>query len=215
MEAPRPGPGSSGAIRRADEAANADHPLRELGGEDREVTNDRAGEQAVRHLEEAEWLLRGFARHVATADRNASEEDQAALYSSVDAVRKELRKEVSVGVDGAELCAAWSRRWWEVPFGALLEALRARLDGASARREGSPGIEAVRRHLDVFEGVGTIVELREALVTRGVKVEHDPREVARVNVDRLAAVWRAVREIHLAWLLGPGLGDDGVAAGAD
>ncbi|MYA65077.1 MAG: DUF3883 domain-containing protein [Gemmatimonadetes bacterium] len=189
--------------------------LRELGGEDRVVTNGRAGEQAVRHLEEAGRLLRGFARHVATADRDVSEECQAELYSSVEAVRKELRKEVSAGVDGAELCAAWSRRWWEVPFGALLAALLARLDGASARREGSPGIAAVKRHLDVFEGVGTIDELREALVTRGVEVEHDPREVARDNVDRLARVWRSVRELHLAWLLSRGLGEDGMAAGAD
>ena len=165
------------------------------------------------------WRKRGgccapFAQHAATADRSVSEEDQVALYSDVEAVLKELRKEASAGVDGSGLCAAWSRLWWEVPFGAVLEALRARLDGASARREGSPGIEAVRRHLDVFEGVGTIAEFQDALVTRGVEVEHDPREVARDNVDRLARVWRSVRELHLAWLLGRGLGE-GVAAGAD
>ncbi len=188
--------------------------LQELGGEYREVTNGRAGEQVVGSLKEAGWLLRAFARHVAMAGPAVSEEDQAALYSGVEAVRKELREEASAGADGSEPCAAWSRCWWEVPFGAVLEVLGARLDGASARPEGSPGIEAVRRHLDVFEGVGTIAEFRDALVTRGVEVEHDPREVARDNVDRLARVWRSVRELHLAWLLGRGLGE-GVAAGAD
>ena len=191
--------------------------LRELGGEHREVTNGRAGEQAVGllKLKEVGQLLRAFARHVAMAGPAVSEEDRAGLYLGVEAVRKKLRNEASAGVNASELCAAWSRRWWEVPIGAVLEALRARLDGASARREGSPGVEAARRHLDVFEGVGTIAEFREALVTRGVEVENDPREVARHNVNGLANVWRSVCEIHLAWLLARGLGEDGVAVGAD
>ena len=184
--------------------------LRELGGEYREVENAQAGEQVVRHLEEAGWLLRAFARHVATADSAVSEDDRAELYLKIEGVRKRLRQEAATNGGGEDGGANWSRRWWQVPFRAVLDALRARYES----------IEAARSYLGAFDGVGTIAELQTALVGRrilemGVEVERDPRVVARDNEDQLDSVLRSVRELYRAWLLRRGHGRDGGGGDAD
>ena len=183
--------------------------LQELGGEYREVENAQAGEQVVRHLEEAGWLLRAFARHVATADSAVAEGDRAKLYSAIEAVPRELRREAATsggGLGGGHGGGApWFRRWWKVPFGAVVDALRARYGG----------IEVARPHLGAFDGVGTIAALRVELVEVGVDVERDPRAVARDNVNRLDRVVRSVRHLYRAWLLRRGHGREGGGAEAE
>ena len=161
--------------------------LQALGGEYGPVENDRADDQAKRHLEEAARSLRAFARHVATTARNGPKhDDQARLFSEINAVHEHLGK----GAIWPRLYTEWSQRWWEVPFGAVLGALRLRYEG----------IPAVKPYLEGLAGVRTIDEFNSELQRQGVALEPDPLEVARDNWHRLNGVVRSVWVVYEAWL---------------
>ena len=160
--------------------------LRALSGEYVQVENDRAKDQAKRHLEEAARSLRAFARYVATADPTVPRDDQARLFSEINAVHESLE----MGAEWPSLCVQWSLRWWEVPFDAVLGALRARYEA----------IPALQPYPQVFEDVRTIEELNSALERQKVTLEPDPLTVARDNWHRLNGVVRSVWGVYEAWL---------------
>lgn len=131
------------------------------------------------------------------------ENGQAELNLKIEAVPRELREETVTNGGGRGGGANWSRQWWKVPFGAVVDALRVRFEG----------IEAGIPNLGRFDDVGTIAGLRAALVEMDVDVKRDPLEVARGNAAQLDSVVRSVRELHRAWLLSRGHGLEG--SGAD
>ena len=159
-----------------------------LGDEYLEVENHRAKDQARRHVEAAAESLRGLARHIATTGRNLpGMGDQGELFAKINSVRERLERSEA----WTRACSEWSRRWWEVPFDAVLGVLRARYEA----------ISAVKPHvLEAFEGVRTIEEFNVALRQQGVTLEPDPLRVARDNWHRLERVVRSMWRVFEAWL---------------
>ena len=152
--------------------------LQALGEGYRPVENDRAEDQARRHLEEAARTLRTFARHVATTAPDGAD-GRARLFAAIDSASERV-----------EWDDAWSLRWWEVPFSAVLGELHARYEE----------IPGVRLQLGAFEEARTIDEFKSALEKQGVALNPDPLEVARGNQERLHVAFRSVWEIYEAWL---------------
>ena len=151
------------------------------------VRNVYAGDQARRYLDQAARSLRTFARHVARAAHNtsgdgdhASRDREAAFFSEVTAVHEG----VETTADWRGRCAEWSDRWWEVPFDAVLTALRARYQTI-------PRVDG--RHLEAFEDVTTMDSFNAALAKQGVDLEIDPLDIALDNWHRLRAIVRPAR----------------------
>ena len=159
---------------------NWNDALRDLGGEYFPVGNNHSEDQVRRHLEEASRPLRAFARHVATTAPNLpTMDDKAKIFSEMRAAH-----------EGVEMDAEWARRWWKVPFDAVLSALRTRYEG----------IPAVKPFLGTFDGVRTIDQLNSSLKRKGVTLEPDPLEISRRNQQRLDVVVQSVCELYEAWL---------------
>ena len=160
--------------------------LRELGGECLRVENGRAQDQAQRHLDVAARPLRAFAQYVAIAEGEADEDHQAKRFFEINAVHEGLEKDP----EWSRLCAKWSRQWWEVPFCAVIDALRERYER----------IRAAKAHLDAFEGLRGIDDLNTVLERQGANLEPDPLDVARRNQHGLRHVLRSMWELCEAWL---------------
>lgn len=159
---------------------NWNDALRELGGDYLPVGNKHSEDQVRRHLEEAARPLRAFARHVATTAPNLpTTDDKAKVFSKIRTAH-----------EGVEMDAEWARRWWMVPFDAVLCALCTQYDS----------IPAVKPFLGIFDGVRTIDELNLSLKRQRVALEPDPLEIARHNRQRLDALVQSVRELYEAWL---------------
>ena len=151
-----------------------------------QVHNLHSDAQAKRYLDEAAPLLRAFARHVAEADAQVPIEDQGKLFSKITQVHERLEG----STEWTRLCAQWSGSHWRVPFIAVLDILRARFTK----------IQEAELHCAVLDGVTTIGSLRSALKDKDVRLDPDPREVARDNQYRLDRVVRELRECYEAWL---------------
>ena len=160
--------------------------LQAIGGQYEPVQNADAEEQARRLLDEAARPLRSFARHVARADPGGAEGKPAAVIFSE---MNQTYTDFGNGPWWPQLCDEWSRRWWVVPLGAVLDALRARYGR----------ISAAKPHLRALENVATIAGLRSRLEQHGVGLEPDPLETARRNQDRLDHTVRSVRELYESW----------------
>ena len=137
------------------------------------VENRRAGEQTKAHLEEAMPLLRGLARHVAVETGNPD------LFLNLEAVHQNFKG----GND-------WSTRWWKVPFGAVIDELRA----------GYVEIPGAEHHLEVLEGAGTIDDLRTAFQAKGIAIAPNPYETADLNKKKLDEVLLSVYDLHWVWV---------------
>lgn len=137
------------------------------------VENREAEEQTAAHLEAAAPLLRGFARHVAleVGDPN--------LFHEMEAVRQ------AFGSDDA-----WSTRWWQVPFEAVIDGL------CSSYREG-PGAAV---DLDVLRNAVTVEDLYAVFQRRNIEVDPDPYETARLNRNKLEDALFRVHDLRRAWL---------------
>ena len=147
--------------------------LASLGDRYVPVENHRAGEQTRAHLEEAKPLLRALARHVAV------EADDPELFHRIEEVSQNL-----------ETDSDWATRWWEVPFGPVLDVLRA----------GCARIPGIERHLEVIEKVSTIDELRAVFQRRSVEIDPDPYETAGRNQVRLTDMRVQLRDVYRAWV---------------
>ena len=137
------------------------------------VQNHSVSEQTTAHLEEAKALLRGLAQHVAV------ESGQPDLFHRIEKVSQNFASD-----------ADWARRWWEVPFNAILSALRDRYAEI-------PGVEP---HLKVLEDAGTVDELRKRFEQRRIKLAPDPYDTADGNMKRLEGVLTDVHDLHQAWM---------------
>ena len=174
---------------------NWNDALKALGGEYFPVENSYSEDQAKRHLEEAARPLRAFDRHVATTAPNLpTMDDKAKVFSEIQAARERV-----------EMDTEWARHWWEVPFDALLGALRIRYES----------IPAVKPYLVTFDGVRTIDEFNSSLKRQGVTLESDPLEIARRNQQRLDVVVQSMRELYEAWLEKGGADSTQTAEGSE
>ena len=172
-------------LREAAELPKWNAALQALGGEYAPVKNARAKSQAQRHLEEAAPSLRALARQVAMA-ADGPVGEQAQLFAKINNVHEHIEADA----DWPRLCEEWSSRWWKVPLGVVLGAMRPRYER----------FPAVMAHVEAFEDIETIDEFKSVLETCGVTLEPDPLEVAGSNRRRLDVAIRKVRAIHRAWL---------------
>ena len=146
--------------------------LERFGNEYEPVENNDLDEQTSAHLESLRPLLQAVSRRVAI------EADEPDLFPKIeDATREFSAPDV------------WSKRWWEVPFSAVLDALYGRC------REAVAEINA-----EALPGAASVGELRDALVERGVEIDLDPYETARVNADRFSKVLLQVHDLHRIWV---------------
>ena len=146
--------------------------LERLGDEYEAVANKDVDEQTSLHLEGLRPLLQALSRHVAI---KAGDPD---LFPKIEAAFRNLNAPDD-----------WSKRWWEVPFSAALGALYGHCRDAVAGvdPEALPEAESVR-------------ELRDALVERGVEIDVDPYETARVNREGFGKALLEVHDLHRAWV---------------
>lgn len=156
--------------------------LEALGGEYTPVENEHAADQTTGHLMRAARWLSAFARHVANESPGVT--DPARLFSDIRAVHEDFVMD-----------PRWSRRWWTVPFRAVLGALRDRYEG----------IPETQEHLGAFAGADGSKEFgprefREALKGQGVALEPDPLDVAHRNERRVRRVFRRMWRVYQAWL---------------
>ena len=147
--------------------------LENLGDRHETVQNQNVPEQTTAYLEEAKTLLRGLARHIAV------ESGQPDLFGRIEKVSQNFAGD-----------ADWARRWWEVPFDVVLNALRDRYTEI-------PGIEP---HLRVLEDAGTVDELRRRFEQRRIEIAPDPYETADGNMKRLEGMLTDVHDLHEAWM---------------
>ncbi|MCY4159972.1 MAG: DUF3883 domain-containing protein [Bacteroidetes bacterium] len=172
-------------LREAAELPKWNAALQALGGEYAPVKNARAKSQAQRHLKVAAPSLRALARQVAMA-ADGPVGEQAQLFAKINNVHEHIEADA----DWSRLCEEWSSRWWKVPLGVVLGAMRPRYEQ----------FPAVMAHVEAFEDIETIDEFKSVLETCGVTLEPDPLEVADSNRRRLDVSIRKVRAIHRAWL---------------
>ena len=147
--------------------------LAKLGDRYVAVENRDADKQTENHLEEAKLLLSSFARHVAIEENNPD------LFHKIEAIHQNFK--------GGE---DWSTRWWEVPFGAIIDEL------CTSYAE----ILSVEHDLEMLEGVTTVDDLRAAFQAKGIATEPDPYENADANKRKLEEVVRQVHDLHRAWV---------------
>ena len=137
------------------------------------VENRRAGEQTAAYLEAATPLLRGFARYVAVDAGNPD------LFGKIEAVSQSFKGHKD-----------WPTRWWEVPFGTIIDELRA----------GYAKIPVTGHHLEVLEGANTVDDLRAVFQRRNIATDRDPYDTASLNKKGLDEVLRHVHDLRRAWM---------------
>lgn len=148
--------------------------LAELGDQYVTCENSDAGHQTALHIQEAAPLLQALARHVAVEARNAD------LFLQMERERQDFK----VPND-------WCARWWEVPFGAVVRALRNAYVDELAVDSGL---------VEALDHANTLADLRAALEYRRIELEVGPYETYRRNENRLRKEIDQVRDLHRAWL---------------
>ena len=84
----------------------------------------------------------------------------------------------------------WSKRWWEVPFGTIIDELRA----------GYAKIPVTGHHLEVLEGANTVDDLRAVFQRRNIATDRNPYDTASLNKKGLDEVLRHVHDLRRAWM---------------
>ena len=146
--------------------------LERLGDDYEPVASKDADEQTSAHLEAVRPLLQALSRHLAN---EAGEPD---LFARIEATFRNLKAPDS-----------WRKRWWEVPFSVVLDALYGHCQDAVA---------AVGR--DALPRAKSIDELRDAMVARGVEIDVDPYETARINKAEFGKALLELHDLHRTWL---------------
>ncbi len=148
--------------------------LAKLGDRYAACENGDPGEQTKLHIQEAAPLLRALARHAAI------EMEDADLFLRMERASQDF-----------EAPADWPSRWWEVPFDAVLAALRT-----AYVNEVAVDSDLV----DALDDASTLADLRAALVQRGIALDVDPYETFRRNENRLRKEIDQVHDLQRAWL---------------
>ena len=146
--------------------------LEQLSDEYEAVENKYVNEQTSLHLEEAQALLAALAREIAIEHGNPL------LFQTIEGVTRTFTAP-----------GDWSIQWWEVPFEAVVDALSERYKDV---------IDA--EHLEALSGTTSSGDLRVALEERGIGIEPDPYETARVNGDNLKKVLQEVHDLYQIWV---------------
>ena len=146
--------------------------LEQLGDDYAPVGNERVAEQVSSILDDMRPLLQAVSCYVAL------EAGDPALFPRIE--------EASRNVNAPE---AWSARWWEVPFSAVLDVLLDRC----AQFVSEVDVKGLRK-------AGSIGELRHALVKLGVDIDVDPYEMARVNNDEFGKALLGAYDMYQAWI---------------
>ena len=147
--------------------------LARLGDRFDVVKNNAVARQTVEHMEAATPLLRALARHIAI------ETDNPDLFHELESAARNI-----------EARADWSNQWWEVPFAAVLGALR----------DAYASVPCAEQHLQVLARAVTLEELQDQFRERGIVVEPDPYEVARRNRDALSEILADLHDLHRLWV---------------
>ena len=146
--------------------------LERLGDEYEPVENKGAGEQTDAHLESMQTMLATLACKIA-----------------IDCEEPQLFRKIEDATRGFTASEDWTKRWWDVPFAAVVEALRE-----SCREV----VDA--EHLEALRGATSAHQLQLALEESGVKVEPDPYETARVNGEGLRKMLLDAYDLYRTWL---------------
>ena len=146
--------------------------LEGLGEEYEPVANRDVQEQTSAHLDGMQALTATLARAIA-AER----------------AEPELFRKIEAATHAFSAPDDWSTRWWEVPFGAVANALR------DAWRE-----IVDSAHLAVLGEAETRGQLRAAIGERGIAIEPDPYDTARVNGERFRRMLLDAHDLHRTWL---------------
>ena len=146
--------------------------LERLGDEYEPVENKDVGDQTSAHMESMRPFLQALSRHIAISA------DDPDLFLRIEAVTGDFTAPDD-----------WPKRWWDVPFSAVLDAVLHRL------RQAIPEIDA-----ETLPRADSVEGLRAALGEMGVETEIDPYETARVNKERFGKVLVAVHDLHRAWI---------------
>ena len=146
--------------------------LRSLGDRYDVVENAAVAQQTSDYLEEAAPLLRGLARNV------AKEAGDATLFLKLEAITR-----------GFEAPSDWARRWWEVPFGSIVDVLLKQY----AETLGSDEL------LGALADAATLEELRDELQRLGIHAEPDPYDLAYQNRERLIRTVGALHDLYRLW----------------
>ena len=147
--------------------------LARLGDRFDVVNNNAVARQTAEHMEAATPLLRALARHIAL------ETDNPDLFHELESAARNV-----------EARADWSNRWWEVPFAAVLGALR----------DAYADVPCAEQHLQIIAHATTHEELQDQFHERGIAVEPDPYEIARRNRDALNETLADSHDFHRLWM---------------
>ncbi len=146
--------------------------LEQLSDEYEAVENKDVNEQTSAHLEEVQALLMALAREIAIEHGNPL------LFQTIEDITRTFTAP-----------SGWSIRWWEVPFEAVANALSERYQDV---------IDV--GHLEALSGTTSSGDLRIALEERGIRIEPDPYEMARVNGDNLKRVLQEAHDLYQIWV---------------
>ena len=146
--------------------------LVELGNQYAAVENRDVREQTTAHFDAVIPFLRGLARHIAVKTGNPT------LFRRLETATQHFQGE-----------DYWSSQWWEVPFSAVLAALRTNYAAILGSED----------HLEVLQDAETLEELRSAFQKQGIVINPDPYEIARRNKERLEQMLSDVHDLHCLW----------------
>ena len=145
--------------------------LDRLGEEYEPVANKDADDQTSAHLEAMRPLLQAVARHIAISVGNPD------LFLKIESATGDFTTPDS-----------WSKRWWDIPFGVVLDAL------FRCWREEVAGIQT-----EALPEAASVEELRVALVQEGVEIDFDPYETARINRERFGKILLEAHDLYRTW----------------
>ena len=146
--------------------------LERLGDEYELIENKDAGEQTDAHLESMQAMLAALACEIAS-----------------DCGEPQLFRKIEDATRGFTAPDDWTKRWWDVPFVAVVEALRESYLAV---------VDA--EHLEALRGATSDHQFQLALEKSGVKVESDPYETARINSDGLEKMLLNAYDLYRTWL---------------
>lgn len=146
--------------------------LEQLGDGYETVANTDAGEQISGHMEAVRPLLQALSRHVAI---RAAEPD---LFPRMEEAFRDL-----------EVPDDWPKRWWDVPFSAVVGALYGQCRDAVA------GLVP-----DALPEAESADELRDAMVASGMEIDVDPYQTARFNSEKFGETLLEVHDLHRTWV---------------
>lgn len=145
--------------------------LERLGEEYEPVANKDVDDQTSAHLEAMRPLLQAVARNIAISVGNPE------LFLKIESATGDFTTPNN-----------WSKRWWDIPFYAVLRAL------FRSWREEVAGI-----HEDALPEATSVENLRAILEQEGVEINFDPYQTARDNRERFGKVLSEAHDLYRTW----------------